>query len=42
VQRVAAATFRRARLAAVVVGPVGRRARRQLDRLVGAGGALSP
>jgi predicted Zn-dependent peptidase len=40
VQRVAAATFRSSRLAAVMVGRVGRRERRAVERLAGPGGPL--
>jgi predicted Zn-dependent peptidase len=40
VQRTAAAAFRRARMALVVVGRVGRRAERALDKLAAGGGAL--
>jgi len=40
VQRLAAATFRRARLAAVVVGRLGRRGERAVDRLAAGGGPL--
>jgi predicted Zn-dependent peptidase len=42
VQRVAATTFRGCNLAAVVVGLLGSRAERQLDRLASSGGALGP
>ncbi len=40
VQRLAAATFRRSRLAAVVVGRLGRRGERAVDRLAAGGGPL--
>jgi predicted Zn-dependent peptidase len=40
VQRLAAATFRRSRLAGVVVGRPGKRGERALDRLVASGGPL--
>jgi predicted Zn-dependent peptidase len=42
VQRLAAATFRRSRLAAVVVGRLGRRGERAVDRLAEGGGPLPP
>jgi predicted Zn-dependent peptidase len=40
VQRLSAATFRRARMAAVVVGRLGRRGERAVDRLADGGGPL--
>jgi predicted Zn-dependent peptidase len=42
VQRLASATFRRSRLAAVVVGRLGRRGERAVDRLAAGGGPLPP
>jgi len=42
VQRLAAATFRRANLAGVVVGRTGRRGERALEKLASGGGALPP